>query len=91
MTYKEFLAELFARGIINEYGVVTSNCSITYVNENSLSEYACQVRVLAYEPDPLEGDAMIIYLDRDVELAFHADSFKSSNFNVCVDDQLISL
>lgn len=91
MTYKEFLAELFARGIINECGVVTSNSSITYVNENSLSEYACQVRVLAYELDPLEGDAMIIYLDRDVELSFHVDSFKSSNFNVCVDDQLISL
>jgi hypothetical protein len=42
----------------------------------------CEVKALEREIDPLEGNAMILYLERDIELRYYEDQFDVNDFVV---------
>lgn len=85
MTYLEFLANLTQNGVINSRGAVTDQCSIQY----TAGDHIVDVRALSYESDIDEGDAMIVYLDSDVELAFYTNQFDIELFKVIKKNQIL--
>jgi hypothetical protein len=81
MTYQDFLTQLNNDGIsrgISTYQIVNDDCVVIFTTGMN----QCEVKALEREVDPLEGNAMILYLERDIELRYYEDQFDVNDFVV---------
>lgn len=84
MTYQDFLTQLNDDGVtrgISTYQIVNDGYKVEFTTGMNI----CDVKALEREIDPLEGNAIILYLERDIELRFYEEQFDVNDFKITYD------